>query len=67
VQWFPPVIPAWQRQEDHEFKASLSCIVRPCSKRQKQRLGYGCGSVVEHLPGKGKALSSNPSTAENKV
>jgi hypothetical protein len=31
-----PVIPALRmlRQEDHKFKANLSCIERPCLKKQ---------------------------------
>jgi hypothetical protein len=27
------------RQEDHEFKASLGCMERPCLKKPKEREG----------------------------
>jgi hypothetical protein len=52
-------------QEDHEFKASLTYIARPCLKKEKNQehstdkkkpeskgyiLGWGCKSMVEHLP-----------------
>jgi hypothetical protein len=37
VWWYTPVIPVLRspKQEDHEFKASLSYIVRPPSQQVK--------------------------------
>jgi uncharacterized membrane protein len=60
--WHTPVIPALRRlrQENHDLEASLAHIERA---RLRAR---GVTQVVEHLPSKRKALSSNTSTAKEK-
>jgi hypothetical protein len=37
VWWYTPVIPAFERlrQKNHELEANLSCIARPCLKKEE--------------------------------
>jgi hypothetical protein len=59
------------RQEDPNLEVTLGYMVRPCLKKTKKQnktkaWAAGLAQVIEHLPSKGKALSSNPSTAGKK-
>jgi hypothetical protein len=51
------------RQEDCEFEASLSCFKK---KTRKVKKAGEVAEVVEHLPLKCEALSSNPKTIEER-
>jgi hypothetical protein len=63
-----PVIPSvWECNRRVTVHAGPGIAAHPCSKKTKaKRLAAFLAQVVEHLPSKHKALSSNTSTAKIK-